>query len=221
MAFRTTYDKLNKPRRSSTTSPRCSPARRTRSNGSGSWAETKIDGYRPSDEAGNPFNPVTPIPPKKYEELEAALRVYDRPNEYVGWSPGTKIRKYDPFAKIAKQDTAVDLTEDQMLAFHPIFKPAGATDTGVTMRGDDKLHGDLWGPMFASKATMADWISANGEPHEKKGDIAIYERVMAARDPEWRPFAVAHTIHVLPTEFGTVTVHGVTKTEGARFTDGV
>jgi len=182
-------------------------------NGRG-WGETRIEGYRyqplPAEMPANPndlFVPVTPVPPKKYGDLMDALRSYDRPNEWQR-SRGA-LKAYDPFAKIEKP--YIDLTEEQILAFRPIFEAASATEPGASLRGDGNYHVDHGSAIFASRKSMADWISENGEPAEKHGEIAVFESPMATRDPEWRPYLVTRTIHVLPTEFGTVAAYAITK----------
>lgn len=181
-------------------------------NGTG-WGETKIEGYRyqplPTKVPANPddlFVPVTPVPPKKYGDLLDALRSYDRPNEWQR-SRGP-LKAYDPFTKIEKQ--YIDLTDEQVLAFRPIFEAAGAAEPGASLRGDGNYHVDH-SAIFASKKSMADWITENGEPAEQRDEIAVFESPMAARDPEWRPYLVTRTIHVLPTEFGMVAAYAVTK----------
>lgn len=132
---------------------------------------------------------------------------YDRPNEWQ-LSRGAP-KAYDPFAKIEKP--YIDLTEEQMLALRPIFEAASATEPGASLRSDGNYHVDRGSAIFASRKSMADWISENGEPAQIHGEIAVFGRPMAARDPEWRPYLVTRTIHVLPTEFGTVAVYAVTK----------
>jgi hypothetical protein len=182
-------------------------------NGTG-WGETKIEGYRyralPSampPEPNDLFVPVTPVPPNKYGDLINALRSYDRPNEWER-SRG-RLKEYEPFAEFHEQ--GIDLTDDQILAFRPILVAAGAKEPGASLRGDGNYHVDHGSAIFASKKTMADWTAEYGEPAERHGEIAVFEGVMAARDPEWRPYFVTRTIHVLPTTFGTVVVHAATK----------
>ena len=72
--------------------------------------------------------------------------------------------------------------------------------------------------MFATTLTPANWIANRGEPTRRHGDILIFEDLMAARDPERKPFLVTRTTDVLPTEFGTVAVYAATKVKDARLT---
>jgi hypothetical protein len=188
-------------------------------NGTG-WGEYKIDGYRPTDtplkelirnKAADLFNPVTPVPAKKWETLWSALQRYDLPVEMGAWprSPHQQKRldQYRPFATIEKQTKYIDLTDEQILAFHPVFEAAGAKETGASLRGDGKVHVDHNGPIFASTESMADWIAKYGEPGQRHGDTAVFETHMAARNPEFRSSLLNVIIHVLPTDFGTVAVY--------------
>ena len=70
------------------------------------------------------------------------------------------------------------------------------TSSLAIMRHTEKT--ELYGPFLAIFA-------------QKHDEIAVFESHTAARAPEWRPYLVTRTIHVLPTEFGTVAVYAVIK----------
>lgn len=103
----------------------------------------------------------------------------------------------------------ITLTEQQIIAFHPAFEAAGATETGAftDIDGDWQAIVDEC-PMVATEETLPMWIEARGEPTKVIGDVRVWEDLVTLPHPTKpnRRVETGRLIYVLPTNFGTVAI---------------
>lgn len=103
----------------------------------------------------------------------------------------------------------IELTEQQIIAYHPAFDGAGAVETGAftDIDGDWQALADET-PMVATNETLTDWIAARGEPTKQIGDVRVWEEITAGPHPSRhrRQVETGRLIFVLPTDFGSVAI---------------